>query len=795
MYQSNQKLVIKLFISINIFIILTSCSGSSDNNTLPASDTTLPTIVSTVPIDGDIDILDSTSIQFIFSKDMNKQSVEAGFVIDSGVTGTVIYDETNRTATFNADSSTIVGDKIYSVILRNTIKDLAGNFIKGNQVNGDYSWSFTTLDNVRPTIVTRRPDNDPKGINPIAANRNIEVNFSEELSKLSLDGNFTVKSENSLTPLQGIFTVNGSNVTFNPDLALNFNTVYTVTLSQNLKDLKNNSLITQGTQEIYTFKTEPVSIAGYNLKYPIDKAINIERKPLIQIEFTNPMNIDQFNSNTFKITDPLGNPILGVYSVQLATNNTKFIAQFKPTDNLSLLATYQITLVSLIDVNGNPIEYKNKGISTFTIKNGTWQLATETIFDSVIIGASPIYYTADNNKKGDAIITWQIISAGSYQLYSKYHNSISGWETQQKNIISGKVNSYIYHSNVVIDQVGKAMILWRHANLTDPLSSTVHNYASRYKNGSWSITPTQIDRATDTSNDPSLAISPDGTIVAAWGYSSTVDPGALITRRFIPSALSSINEHWEALEVIGKEGTFNGTIATGRSGLKHISISDSGTPIAFYAQSDGVNENLWVNSSPFKLNTPILLESSAQNLHFSGIAVTSTNNNKKIVFFQLADNTRWVNTYTSTSGWGQAKQITTIGSTAYFLNAIIFRNDKQFVYFIENNILKSTEFLPATNTWSIPLTIVSNITDAKISYFKDSNTVVASWANLNGIYTKTYLPSIGWQNTNPITEDPSGQIKAGAPIILRNLNGSALAIWGQGNAITNNTDIFSKTLQ
>ena len=147
--------VIFIFSLLSKFLI--SCGGGSSNE-LPKTDTTEPTVIvspeapptgQTVPV--------TTVITATFNENMNAKSVEDGFIVVPNNNGTILYDSSTKTATYNPDpnlGTDLLGDTEYTVTLKNTIKDKSNNPLK------EKIWLFNTEDNVNPKLVTCIPKCD-----------------------------------------------------------------------------------------------------------------------------------------------------------------------------------------------------------------------------------------------------------------------------------------------------------------------------------------------------------------------------------------------------------------------------------------------------------------------------------------------------------------------------------------------------------------------------------------------------------------------------------------------------------
>ncbi len=122
-------------ISLAAFLLLTliSCGGPST-----PTDTTPPTVVSTNPTNGAIDVPVSTQMGVTFSEDMDCTTLMAAgtFTLSPAVSGTVNCSGTSASI---IPSANLAYNTSYTATITTAAQDLAGNALVSN-----YSWTFTT---------------------------------------------------------------------------------------------------------------------------------------------------------------------------------------------------------------------------------------------------------------------------------------------------------------------------------------------------------------------------------------------------------------------------------------------------------------------------------------------------------------------------------------------------------------------------------------------------------------------------------------------------------------------------
>jgi hypothetical protein len=109
--------------------------------TAAATDTTAPTVISTIPADTETDVATNTKVYADFSKEMDSSTItKTSFTLKQGATsisGTVTYS--GITAVFKPDVALSNGTT-YTATITTDALDLAGN-----PLANDYVWSFTTI--------------------------------------------------------------------------------------------------------------------------------------------------------------------------------------------------------------------------------------------------------------------------------------------------------------------------------------------------------------------------------------------------------------------------------------------------------------------------------------------------------------------------------------------------------------------------------------------------------------------------------------------------------------------------
>jgi len=204
------------------------------------SDTIVPTVDFTTPLDLTTDVPCNRSIGVTFSEAMNPVSINtSNFTLKKEgvlVLGNVKY--CGNIAIFEP-SENLESDAVYTAEVTNGVKDFANNSIDSN-----FIWSFMTgseIDNSEPTVLLTEPANAAFGV---MFNSKIIVTFSETMNPISFTTeNFKVYRSDGVVVAGTVFAGPSINTAvFTPLSNLSDNTTYCVTINNGIKDLSGNQL-------------------------------------------------------------------------------------------------------------------------------------------------------------------------------------------------------------------------------------------------------------------------------------------------------------------------------------------------------------------------------------------------------------------------------------------------------------------------------------------------------------------------------------------------------------------------
>lgn len=379
------------------------CGGGSDSP-VASTETTPPTITTTISANGAVGVAANTKIGAVFSEAMAPASINnTTFTVMQGttpVTGTVTYS--GVTAIF-APTSVLAFNTVYTVTVSTAATDEAGNKLSGNQAvfpaAGNYVWTFTTgatLDTLVPRVNSTI---NADGSSGVAINTRIGAFFSETMNPQTLNTQtFTVmQGANSVA---GTISYSGQAVTFTPANPLALNTKYTMTISGAATDMAGNNL--SGNQVVFpavgnyvwsftTGATADTTAPFVTQTDPLEAATNVAQNQTVTATFSKSIDSAKVTNTTFTLKQ-------GTTAVAGSVAYLGTTASFTPTAKLLANTVYTATISNTVtDINGNKLTGNQGSVTTDYV----WSFTTGSTVDVLaptVIGTDP------SNGSGDVAL-------------------------------------------------------------------------------------------------------------------------------------------------------------------------------------------------------------------------------------------------------------------------------------------------------------------------------------------------------------------------------------------------------
>jgi len=212
-------------------------------------------IISVNPASGSVSVPTNQVIKVVFSEAVDPSTITtSSFYLTQGnsrINGSLQLDQDNTLAIFTP-ASALKGFTLYTLVVTDGITDRVGRKLALPQ-----SVSFTTIDNVPPTIVSLSPADAEL---QVAADAVVRVTFSEAVDPNTLGG-ITLSSGGTPVAFRTDLIQNGTVVALTPLEPLAYNRNYQVSAS-GVKDTSGNAVSSTTQATFFTIDTVPPTITA-----------------------------------------------------------------------------------------------------------------------------------------------------------------------------------------------------------------------------------------------------------------------------------------------------------------------------------------------------------------------------------------------------------------------------------------------------------------------------------------------------------------------------------------------------
>jgi len=297
--------------------------------------TPVPTVISTVPVNGATNVPISQVLSATFSEAMAPASISATTFKVTGpggtaVAGTVTYS--GVVATFTP-SANLVNNALYTATITTGATSLAGTPLAAN-----YVWTFTTI-TPPPAVIATVPVNTATGV-PV--NQVLTATFNEAMtcSTLASPATTFILAGPGTTAVAGTVSCTGSVATFTPGSALAVNTLYTATISTAAKSLAGTPL---PSNYVWSFLTVPAPTPPTVIStVPVNGATGVPINQALSATFSVAMTPATISATTFTLTGPGSTAVTGVVTYVAAGS----VATFTPAASLASSTVYTATITT-----------------------------------------------------------------------------------------------------------------------------------------------------------------------------------------------------------------------------------------------------------------------------------------------------------------------------------------------------------------------------------------------------------------------------------------------------------------
>jgi hypothetical protein len=413
---------------------------------------TIPTVASTNPLNGAINVPINQKITATFSEAMNAATVTAAgtFTVaaaagagGAAVPGTVTYVAATNTATF-MPTANLPPNAQYTATISTAAQNAAGDPLLSN-----FLWSFTagkTANTTPPTVTVTLPNS---GATDVPTNQKITATFSKVMdpATITATGTFTVAVAGvGGAAVPGTVSYAGSIATFAPTASLAANTHYTATITNAAKDLTGNALVAGAIPNPWSFLTgagPSTTAPTITLVNPTSTEINVLLNTAVNATFSGAMDAVTITApGTFTLA------VAGAGGVAVSGNVTydsvSHIATFTPAANLTATTKYTATITNAAkDLSGNALAAGTTANPwSFTtgasVGAAAPNLATASTFGAFGGGAGI------TNQGINTVINGDIGTTGASTVVTGFHDAGTGCTYTETGSNMGLVNGNIY---------------------------------------------------------------------------------------------------------------------------------------------------------------------------------------------------------------------------------------------------------------------------------------------------------------------------------------------------------------
>lgn len=399
----------KVKLTTMLFVFLISIMSSSLN---AWGDSVYPLVVLTVPSNGATSVETDQKVNVTFNTRMNPSTINRRTfrVVQEGSTrrtlGRMTYSNKHHRVSFEPRQP-FARDTKYNVTIKggdstlSSVKDLDGYAMKN-----DFAWDFRTgpnlsTDAISPTVSFTAPSNGDSGI---AINSKIIASFNQAIAEAVNSSTVTFSLKQGTTTIPGTVNYFVNTAVFSPTNNLSINSLYTATVTTQVRDLAGDLLIND---YVWSFTTGPNLVDNtppidstsptVQLVSPINGSTGVITNRNFGVAFSEVIDPFTVTSTTFTLKQ-------GTTPIQGTVTYYGVIATFNPSSSLAPNSTYTATVTNQVrDLAGNPLA--NNFVWNFTTgpsvqpQQATVDLGTASNF--AILAGSTISSTGFTSINGD----------------------------------------------------------------------------------------------------------------------------------------------------------------------------------------------------------------------------------------------------------------------------------------------------------------------------------------------------------------------------------------------------------
>ena len=340
----------KNFLVTIAIVLATLISGCAEDDFQETAGV-CPLVIDTNPDNAATNVPLNQVITVTFNEEMNPSTINSSSFIVTGastIAGTLTYS--GVTATFTP-SVNLTPNTTYVVRITTAVKDL-----RGNALQEDYLFSFSTGATLQPLVLTTSPTPNETGV---VLNKIVSATFNMPMDPATINtSTFTLKQ--GTTTITGVVTYSGNTALFTPNANLTANTVYTATITTGAHNMAGVAL---ASNYVWNFTTGAIVAPRVILTDPFNTETGVLLNKVVTATFDMAMDPLTITTSTFTLKQGT-DVILG--SVSYSGN----MASFTPNNPLLANAIFTATITTGTK-NVAGIAIANNYVWTFTTINSS----------------------------------------------------------------------------------------------------------------------------------------------------------------------------------------------------------------------------------------------------------------------------------------------------------------------------------------------------------------------------------------------------------------------------------------
>ncbi|MEL1248748.1 Ig-like domain-containing protein [Flavobacterium helocola] len=340
----------KNFLVTIAIVLATLISGCAEDDFQETAGV-CPLVIDTNPDNAATNVPLNQVITVTFNEEMNPSTINSSSFIVTGastIAGTLTYS--GVTATFTP-SVNLTPNTTYVVRITTAVKDL-----RGNALQEDYLFSFSTGATLQPLVLTTSPTPNERGV---VLNKVVSATFNMPMDPATINtSTFTLKQ--GTTTITGVVTYSGNTALFTPNANLTANTVYTATITTGAHNMAGVAL---ASNYVWNFTTGAIVAPRVILTDPFNTETGVLLNKVVTATFDMAMDPLTITTSTFTLKQGT-DVILG--SVSYSGN----MASFTPNNPLLANAVFTATITTGAK-NVAGVAIANNYVWTFTTINSS----------------------------------------------------------------------------------------------------------------------------------------------------------------------------------------------------------------------------------------------------------------------------------------------------------------------------------------------------------------------------------------------------------------------------------------